>query len=77
MEVSVSAGTGRGQRTRLLRSGGRRERTSDADEARTKSAAGRTSPSGRKGSDGVEVWGCAGGVEERGTCSYKGRLFPV
>lgn len=66
---------GRRQRPVPLCSGGRRERTSGADEE-TKSAAGPRNPSGRKGSGGGEEWGCAGGVEEWETCSDKGRLFP-
>lgn len=72
-----SAGSSEGRRRRpwLSCSGGRRERMSDAGEE-TKSGAGQRNLSGRKGSGGVEEWGCAGGVEERETCSDRGWLFP-
>lgn len=56
-------------------SDGRLERMSDAGGAR-ESAAGRRSRSGKRGSGAGEEWGCAGGVEEKETCSEKRRLGP-
>lgn len=44
-------------------------------DGETKSGAGRTSPSGRKGSGGGGEWGCAGGVVARETCRDKGGLL--
>lgn len=67
-EVIGSAWSSEVRRWRLEHSGGRWERMSDAAVER-ESAAGQTNLSGRKGSDGGEEWECAGGVEERETCS--------
>lgn len=75
MTGSAGNSGGRRQRPRPLCSGGRSARTSGVGEE-TRSAAGQRNPSARKGSGGGEEWGCAGGAEERETCSDKGRLFP-
>lgn len=53
---------------RLGHSGGRWEKRTAA-AAETESASGQRNPSGRKGTGGGEEWGCAGGGEERQTCS--------
>lgn len=60
----------RRRRPWLQRPGGKWERMSDGDEEERENYAGRRSQSGRTGSGGGEVWGCAGGVEKE-TCSDK------
>lgn len=67
---SAGSSEGRGRRPGLLCSGGRLERRSDAD-GETESVAEQRNPSGMRGSGAGEAWGCAGGVEERETCSDK------